>query len=83
MTTNAVGDECECEKCTHKDKETKPTGFEGQTLESVLAAFLYTSENMFGEIVFDAQRELYKRIPPPTWALGHKLPALAQEFHNA
>jgi hypothetical protein len=60
----------------------EPTGFEDQTLEEVLAAFLYTSENMFGEIVFDAQRELYKRTPPPVWAKRHPLPDLAKEWHK-
>jgi hypothetical protein len=60
----------------------EPTGFEGHTLEDVLAAFLYTSEGMFGDIVFDAERELYKRIPPPEWAKKHPLPELAKEFHG-
>jgi hypothetical protein len=61
---------------------TEPTGFEGQTLMEVLESFLYTSENMFGEIVFDAQRELYRRCPPPEWAQKHRLPDMAQEWHG-
>ena len=61
----------------------EPTGFENRTLEEVLENFLYTSANMFGEIVFDAERELYKRTPPPKWARKHPLPNMAKEFHNA
>lgn len=60
----------------------EPTGFEDKTLEEVVAAFLYTSQNMFGEVVFDAERELFKRTPPPEWAKKHKLPTLAEEFHG-
>ena len=60
-----------------------PTGFEDYTLEEVLANFLYTSDNMFGDIVCDAERELYKRIPPPEWAKKHPLPTLAKEFHSS
>jgi hypothetical protein len=62
--------------------ETEPTGFEGYSLEDVVAAFLYTSDNMFGDVITDAQRELYKRTPPPTWALKHPLPIMAKEFHS-
>ena len=64
-----------------KDKQ-EPTGFEDSTLEEVLEGFLYTSENMFGEVVFDAQRELYRRIPPPEWAKKHQLPDMAKEWHE-
>jgi hypothetical protein len=60
----------------------EPTGFEDSTLEEVVAAFLYTSDNMFGEVVFDAQRELYRRTPPPDWAKRHPLPDMAQEWHE-
>lgn len=60
----------------------EPTGFEDHTLEEVVAAYLYTSENMFGEIVFDAQRELYRRTPPPDWAKRHNLPDMAKEWHE-
>lgn len=61
--------------------ETRPTGFESDSLEDVLANYLYTDEGMFGEIVFDAQRELFKRIAPPEWAKKHPLPNMAKEFH--
>lgn len=60
----------------------EPTGFEHRTLEEVLANFLYTDEGMFGTIVFDAQRELYRRIPPPKWAKNHPLPTMAKEWHH-
>jgi len=60
----------------------EPTGFEDKTLEEVLANFLYTDDGMFGEVVFDAHRELYKRIAPPDWAKNHPLPTLAKEFHE-
>lgn len=60
----------------------EPTGFEDYTLNEVLESFLYTSDNMFGEVVFDAQRELYRRIPPPIWAKHQPLPTLAKEFHE-
>lgn len=60
----------------------EPTGFEDDTLEEVLASFLYTSEGMFGEVVFDAERELFKRIPPPEWAKRHPLPDMAKEWHS-
>lgn len=29
---------------------------------------LYTSQNMFGEIQFEAEEELKFRYPPPRWA---------------
>ena len=58
------------------------TGYEGMTLERVLAAFLYTDDNMFGRELFDAHRELYKRIPPPEWAKRFPLPTMAKEFHG-
>lgn len=58
------------------------TGFERKTLLEVLETFLYTSDNMFGEIVHDAQRELYKRVTPPEWAMKHPLPILAKEWHG-
>lgn len=58
------------------------TGFEDYTLEDVLANYLYTSEGLFGEVVFDAQRELYKRTLPPEWAKNFPLPRLAKEFHE-
>lgn len=62
-------------------KEHEPTGFENHTLEEVLANYLYTSANMFGEIVFDAERELFKRIPPPAWVRKHHpLPDMAKEW---
>lgn len=60
----------------------EPTGFEEKPLEEVVAAYLYTSANMFGEIVFDAERELFRRTPPPDWALKHPLPTMAKEFHE-
>lgn len=62
----------------------EPTGFENKTLEEVVASFLYTSQNMFGEVVFDAERELFKRTPPPKWAIGKNggLPTMAKEFYQ-
>jgi hypothetical protein len=48
------------------------TGFEDRTFQEVVEAFLYTSDGMFGDILFDAERELRKRLkplfPPPEWA---------------
>lgn len=59
----------------------EPTGFEDYSLAEVVATYLYTSDNMFADIVFDAERELYKRTPPPEWAKRHSLPTMAKEFH--
>lgn len=54
------------------------------TLERVVAEFLYTSDNMFGDVKFDAEVELYRRIPPPDWAIGKRggIPTVARDFYN-
>lgn len=52
-------------------------------LEQVVAEALYTDDNMFGDIKFDAELELFRRIPPPGWAQNKgRLPIAAQEFWN-
>jgi len=58
------------------------TGFEDRSLQEVLENYLYTSANMFGEVVFDAERELFRRIPPPEWAKKHPIPTMAKEWHD-
>lgn len=68
-----AGDSPDCPHCLEaKAAEEEPTGFEKKSLKEVIESWLYTSENMFGEIVFDAGRELQKRlrevVPPPEWA---------------
>ena len=60
----------------------EPTNFELEQLESVIESFLYTDDGMFGDIKCDAERELYRRFPPPDWAKPHKLPILAEEWHG-
>lgn len=68
-----AGDSPDCPHCLEaKAAKEEPTGFEKRSLKEVIESWLYTSENMFGEIVFDAGRELHKRlrevVPPPEWA---------------
>lgn len=54
-----------------------------RSLDEVVAEFLYTDDGMFGDIKFDAEVELYRRIPPPKWAQNKRcLPTVAQEFYN-
>lgn len=47
------------------------TGFEDSTFQEVVESWLYTSDNMFGEIVWAAGFELARRLlplfPPPSW----------------
>lgn len=42
--------------------------FQGQTDKEVIESVLYTSQNMFGDIQFEAEEELKHRFPPPRWA---------------
>lgn len=66
-----------------------PTHFEEYDLVRLLESFLYTSDNMFGDIITDAERELYRRVPPPKWCFDDKgkpksgcLPIVSQEWYN-
>lgn len=60
------------------------TGFENRTLQEVIESFLYTSQGMFGDIQFGAECELYKRVPPPDWAVNKAcgLPHTAKIYWN-
>lgn len=46
--------------------------FKDRSFKEVAEAALYTSQGMFGDIQFEAERELYRRLmdlyPPPEWA---------------
>lgn len=42
--------------------------FKNYTIRKVLEVALYTGEEMFGDIIFDAMEELRYRITPPDWA---------------
>lgn len=50
--------------------------FADMTFQEVVESALYTSQNMFGSIQFEAERELYRRLmvlyPEPEWKKGKK-----------
>lgn len=56
-----------------------PTMFEHMPLIEVIQSTLYTSDEMFGEIQWAAQVELFRRIPVPDWAKKHELPLVARQ----
>lgn len=55
------------------------TEFEDEPLEKVIQAALYTDDNLFGEIQWAAEVELYRRVPIPEWAKKHELPFTAKQ----
>lgn len=54
-----------------------PEDWKDQSFQSVVESALYTSQGMFGEIQFEAERELMRRLmilfPPPEWTKGKRL----------
>jgi hypothetical protein len=57
-------------------KSDTPDMFANRSFKEVVESALYTSDNMFGEIAFEAERELMRRLmklyPPPDWAKGKR-----------
>ena len=55
---------CTCNLHTFQDRSDKV----------VIESVLYMSQDMFGDIQFEAEEELKHRYPPPEWASKHMKP---------
>lgn len=47
-----------------------PDDFKDFNDKELIESVLYTSQNMFGEVQFEAECELMRRFPRPDWAKG-------------